>query len=207
MTLVRVLALVFALSQVLSAQQRVVPVPAFTGPLAVTPDSYPEMTASRTQWPIDLARVGYVEQEFIVSGSANVYDWDKDGSLHVKIPDAPYATRILVRRPADPSRFSGTVIVETVNNTRNYDWGFIWPLSYEHFIRRGDGYVAVTHTPQGIAALKKFDPRRYAILSFANPNPSEKCGSQSSTADTEDGLKWDIISQVGALVKDRSGPL
>src|ERR1041385_4956592 len=76
MRLPSLFGVVLALSQILSAQQRTVPVPAFTGPLAVTADSYPEMAASRTQSPIDLKQLGYVEEEFIVSGSANIYDWD-----------------------------------------------------------------------------------------------------------------------------------
>jgi alpha/beta hydrolase family protein len=207
MPLSRIFVLLFALTQRDPAQQRIVQVPSFIGPLAVTADSYPQMAANRAQSPMDLPKLGYVEQEFTVSGSANVYDWERDGSLRVRIPNAPYTTRILVRRPADPRRFSGTVVVETVNNARNYDWAFIWPLSFEHFISRGDAYVAVTHTPQGVAALRKFDSRRYAALSFANPNPSETCGPQNSSADAEEGLKWDMLSQVGALLKDKSGPL
>ena len=191
----------------LAQQAGRVPMPRFTGPVPVTADSYPLMAANRSQAPVDLAKLGYVEQEFIVSGMANVYDWAKDGSVSIRVPNAPYTTRILVRRPADPAKFSGTVIVETVNNARNYDWAFIWPLSYEYFAERGHAYVAVTHTPQAIAALKKFDPKRYAALSFANPNPSESCGAQNATSDTEEGLIWDMLSQVGSLLRDKSGPM
>src|SRR5512142_1592764 len=83
------------------------PVPKFTGPLPVTTDSYPFMDASHSLVPYDLSKYGYVEQEFIVSGSANVYDWAADGSLTVKTPNAPYAARILVRRPVNAAKFSG----------------------------------------------------------------------------------------------------
>src|SRR5580692_9935657 len=79
------------------------PVPKITGPIPVTADSFPFLAASRTLQPMDLQKVGYVEEEFIVSGTANVYDWAADGSLAVKTPDAPYATRILIRRPKDPN--------------------------------------------------------------------------------------------------------
>ena len=192
-----------------AANAQTVPIPRVTGPLPVTADSYPFMAANRIQTPIDIAKLGYVEEEFLVSGTANVYNWAVDGSVNVKTPNAPYTTRILVRRPADPARFSGNVIVETVNNARNYDWSFIWPLSYDYFVERGDAFVAVTHKPEAIAALKKFNPKRYELLSFANPNPAEACGTPPATSDTEEGLKWDMISQVGALLKNKSatGPL
>lgn len=184
-----------------------VPMPVVTGPIPVTQNSYPFLQAERTQTPIDLAQAGYVEEEFFISGQANIYDWAQDGSLSIDTANAPYTTRILVRRPGNPARFSGTVIVETVNNARRYDWAFIWGLSYQQFLDNGDAYVAVTHAPPAIDALKTFDPQRYSTLSFANPNPAQTCGAQNETADDEEGLKWDMISQVGALLKSGTGPL
>ena len=51
--------------------------------------------------PEDLGKQGYVEEEFFVSGKANVYDWPASGGPAViKSSDAPYTTRVLVRRPA-----------------------------------------------------------------------------------------------------------
>src|SRR5262245_37764929 len=100
------------------------PVPRVIGPIPVTAESYPQMAADRTQEPLDLRKIGYIEEEFIVSGRANIYDWPAEG-VRVKTPDAPYTTRIILRRPADPSRFSGNVIVELLNEARNYDWAFV----------------------------------------------------------------------------------
>src|SRR5215469_14590801 len=80
------------------------PVPKVTGPLPVTADSYPFMAANHSTPVFDLSKVGYTEEEFIVSGNANVYDWAADRSLNVKTPNAPYGTRILVRRPSNTSR-------------------------------------------------------------------------------------------------------
>src|SRR6516162_10897005 len=93
-----------------AALAETVPVPKIT-PLPVTADAYPLNTASHDLQSLDLAKLGYTETEFIVSGNANVYDWAADGSLTVKTPNAPYANRILVRHPSNPSRFSGTVVV------------------------------------------------------------------------------------------------
>ena len=181
--------------------------PAFTGPLEVTDLSYPQLAINRIQTLVDLEGAGYVEEEFLVNGNANTYDWNPDGSLAVRTTATPYTTRILVRRPGDSSRFSGRVIVETVNNARQYDWAFIWALSYAYIMDQGDAYVAVTHTPEAISALQLFDAGRYASLAFPNPTPAESCGPQASLSPGEEGLRWDMISQIGALLKSGTGPL
>jgi hypothetical protein len=189
-----------------SAGGTAVAIPKVTGPIPVTADSYPLMAAGKLQDVVDLQARGYVEEEFFVSGAANVYDWASDGSLSVKTPNAPYTTRILVRRPADPARFSGNVIVEMGNNARRYDWVFTWSLSYEHFIENGDAWVLLTYVPAAVDALKQFNAARYAPLSFANPTPAVACAADRPASSAEEGLRWDMISQVGALLKNGTPP-
>jgi hypothetical protein len=198
-----VLALALCSSSLLLAQTAI-KLPTVTGPVAVTETSWPLMAANRMQEVVDLAAAGYVEEEYILTGTANLYERAADGSIDVKTADAPYGTRILVRRPADAADFSGNVIVELLIEARSYDWAFVWAMSHELIMQRGDVFVGVTHMPQNIDALKTFDPQRYAALSFANPNPAETCGPQNSTSPTEEGLHWDMLSQLGALLK--SGP-
>jgi hypothetical protein len=178
-----------------------VPVPNFRGPIPVTADSVPQMSVDRMQTVVDIDALGYIEEEYFVSGFANVYDWAPDNSLSVQTTDAPYTTRILVRRPTEPGRASGTVIVELVNNARRYDWPFLWPLSYEHFSDRGDVWVGVTHLTGAVNALILQDSQRYESLSFANPIADGVCPNGRPMASSEEGLRWDIISQVGALLK------
>jgi hypothetical protein len=48
--------------------------------------------------------------------------------------------------------------------------------------------------------LQKFDPVRYAALGFAYPQP-EGCAVPGIT---EDGLAWDVMAQVGALLRSSS---
>ena len=55
-----------------------------TGPVPVTPTSYPYGAADRLLEPMDLAKDGYVEEEYFISGTANVYDWAASGDLTVK---------------------------------------------------------------------------------------------------------------------------
>ena len=80
-----------------------VSIPSVIGPIQVTDESYPFGSAAATTVPQDLSKFGYIEEEFFVSGKANVYDFDSAGNVVVKSPDAPYTTRILVRRPAETS--------------------------------------------------------------------------------------------------------
>jgi len=178
------------------------PVPKVTGPIPVMADSYPFLAANRTTPTYDLSRAGYVEEEFIVTGTANVYDWFQDGTVTVKIPNAPYGTRILVRRPKDAARFSGSVIVELLFPARRFDWAMMWGFSHDYITEHGHAWVGIS-LPAVADGLKKFNPNRYAAVSFANPAPNASCGSNPAAA-SEDGLRWDMISQVGALLKSNA---
>ena len=183
------------------------PIPSVTGPVPVTAESYPLMASAHLQTLVDLPKAGYVEEEFFVSGRANVYDWAADGRLSVKTPAAPYTTRILLRRPTDARRFSGNVIVEIANAARRFDFNFTWGVSHDHLIENGDAFVVVTIAQGNIDALKAFNATRYAPLSMANPTPDEACaapgraGGAPQTSPFEEGLQWDILSQVAALLK------
>jgi len=127
--------------------------------------------------------------------------------LTVRTGGAPYTTRILVRRPADPSQFSGAVVVELLNSARRFDWGMMWGYLHAHLLERGDAWVGIT-LPGALPGLQKFDAARYAPLSFRNPSAMPCPGATGAAAPVEDGLRWDAISQVGALLKSRdpSGP-
>lgn len=191
-----------------------VPLPTVTGPIPVTDTSYPFI--DRLGPPREAAlKAGYVEEEFFVSGMANVYDWDASNNPFVRTPDAPYTTRILVRRPANLHKFSGTVWVEPFNPTLAIDLDRMWQLHYEQILRDGDAYVGITSKPIAMVALQNFDPVRYAPLSMANPLPPDQqtCGrlpgepgySLNTSKLYENGLIWDILSQVGAVLKSQ-GP-
>jgi hypothetical protein len=191
-----------------------IPLPDVTGPIPVTATSYPLMASSKLQTLVDLPRIGYVEEEFFVTGRGNIYDWSADGQVSVRTPNAPYTTRIMLRRPADPRRFSGNVVVEIANSARRFDFSFAWGVSHDYFIENGDAFVVITLAQANLEGLKAFDAVRYAPLSLANPTPDEACavgraGGAPQTAAMEEGLQWDILSQVGALLKAAraGGPL
>src|SRR5271168_1217455 len=69
---------------------------------------------------VSLSERGYTEEEYFVSGTATAFTADgpmpADGRLTVQPGStAPYTTRLVVRRPADPKKFNGTVVVEWLN--------------------------------------------------------------------------------------------
>src|SRR5262249_28026792 len=81
---------------------------------------------------LDVAKLGYVEHEWFVSGTATRYaeesDRTSDGRWRIT-PDgtAPYKTRIVVRMPADPTKFNGVVILEWLNVSATElspDWAY-----------------------------------------------------------------------------------
>lgn len=192
-----------------SAQNRVIegtvvtPLPQVTGPIPETATSHPFNGAAHSRTPIDLAERGYLEEEYFVGGRANVYNWPQVGRLEA-FANGPYETRILVRRPIKQRRFSGNVIVEMNNPTSVYDVDIMWEAQHEHFLRQGDAWVGITVKPVVLGPLKTFDPGRYGSLAMDNPLPLDRtCPNPTfqATPETETGLAWDMVSQIGALLK------
>jgi hypothetical protein len=180
-----------------------------TGPIKVTATSYPFGAANHTKIPENLAAIGYVEEEYFVSGLANVYTWPAPGPAKVRTANAPYTTRILVRRPAKVANFSGNVIVEPLNPSNLFDLNLGWGLMHDQIVRSGDVWVGVTVKPVSMQTLKTFNPVRYAPLSMDNPLPlsdPNNCATvpSDSSRTTENGLAWDIYSQVGELLRGKT---
>lgn len=142
-----------------------------------------------------LASVGYTQSEFFVSGHASSYaptaPLGSDGKWRVAAATtAPYATRIVVYRPADPARFNGTVVVEWLNVSAGVDAAAEWLYSHNELIRDGFAYVGVSAQALGVAALKAADPVRYAALSHPG-----------------DSYSYDIFSQAGQAVRDEASQI
>jgi Alpha/beta hydrolase domain len=199
--------------------------PQVSGPIVVTPTSRPFLGSGDRY-----GAQGYVEEEFFISGTAYTYDWVGKTGHRVKVVagPGPYVTRILVRRPRDPARFSGNVEVNILNASLGVDLG--GPADTLHFADRGDVWIGITSKALSAGALEKFDPERYRPLDWSNPAPPAlrcdtpsivpsymlggkeglaamaKAGMQQSLPGTEDGLIWDMIGQLGQLLKseDRS---
>lgn len=133
-----------------------------------------------------LRDVGYAESEWTCSGNATSYTapdgLDGDGRWRlVEGPDAPFVTRVVVRRPVDPQCFSGTVVVEWLNVSSGADAAPLYGFTAAELLRRGHVWVGVSAQWAGIVAapplvgiegrggiglvgLRDADPVRYAHL-------------------------------------------
>jgi hypothetical protein len=141
--------------------------------------------------PEDLGLAGYVEQEYYVSGVANRYAFH-DPLRNAALVDGghPYKTRIVVRRPVNPARFNGTVVVEWYNVTLGQDIDFNWAASRDHLMRNGYAYVSVSAQRVGVERLKTWSPARYGDLAVDAPETTPP-----DPLNTGDVLSWDIYSQ------------
>lgn len=180
-----------------------------TGPIPVTSTSHPFGAADHEGVPENLSEIGYVEQEYFVSGLANVYTWPAPGPAVVRTTNAPYTTRILVRRPVKASKFSGNVVVEPLNPSNLFDLNLGWALMHKELVRNGDVWVGITVKPVSMQTLKTFDPQRYAPLAMDNPLPltdPNNCATvaSDSSRSTENGLAWDMMTQVAQLMRATS---
>jgi hypothetical protein len=103
--------------------------------------------------PLELGRHGYVEREYFASGTAHAFRAlasPADGRWVIApTSTAAYRTRIVVRRPSNPARFSGMVVVEWMNETAGEsapDWDYLNPA----LMAAGDAYVAVSAQSLGV---------------------------------------------------------
>ncbi len=55
----------------------------------------------KTASPRSVARLGYLEEEHLVSGTADLYGYDHSGQTVLARAAVPFTTRLLVRRPGD----------------------------------------------------------------------------------------------------------
>jgi len=180
---------------------RRVPVPTVEGPITSG-----RGTIALASTSIDLATAGYEQAEYFISGAATSYttpvDPGIDGRWTVAPADtSPYKTRVVVYRPIDPKRFSGTVYVEWLNVSGGLDAAPNWMLSHLEQMREGAAYVGVSAQRVGLVGngknplidsqtLHTVDPERYGTLDIPN-----------------DKYSYDIYSQAGAAVRDPSTPV
>jgi hypothetical protein len=147
------------------------PVPTVVGPVTMPGMMYPNPAVSIVPAAVKVEDFPYITEEYFLSGAAN---------------GAPYATRIIVRRPKDAKAFSGTVIGEAMHaggRSLIFEWSRVSILTRNHV------FAEIVHSPAQIQMLKTFNPERYASLNIAMGQSNE------------------IIAQFGRLMKSGSGPL
>ena len=176
-----------------------VPSPSIEGP--ITNPGTPFVAATT----FDLAQVGYEEAEYFISGTARAYvnsaPLGTDGRWSVTTGEtAAYKTRILVYRPTNPKKFSGTVVVEWLNVSGGVDAAPDWVQGHVELLRDGVAWVGVSAQIVGVEGgptllglmsqpLKVVNPARYGSLHHPG-----------------DSFSYDIFSQAGQAIRTPSGP-
>ncbi|MDO4283929.1 MAG: alpha/beta hydrolase domain-containing protein [Eubacteriales bacterium] len=179
--------------------------------IAVTKESYPFQAAAER---CSLAEHGYAEDEYFMSGTANVYE-ETDAEHHVRVmhPDAPYTTRLLIRRPVEKEKFSGNIVVEILNASAMMDIDRMWVNTWQYLVRNGDIYIGITSKGHVVDTLKRFDPDRYAPICWDNPLPEREKPSDTGTfpflPQYESGLFWDMLIELARLLRteDERNPI
>lgn len=144
----------------------------------------------------------YVEEEYFVSGAATLYNYAHNPPLSPtdvvpKQTGVPYTTRMIVRRPAQRSRFNGNVVIEWWNSTAGFDTAPVWDASAEHFAREGYVYVGVTNSMTSLGFLTG----GCRVLNL----PPSRCGTRYAALSLpENGLAWDVLSQIANLLRSDS---
>lgn len=173
----------------------------------------------------DLEAAGYEEHEFVVSGTATSYEAEGELSADGMWTLAPtdesgdYATRVLVRRPADAAGSNGTVLVEWLNVSGGVDANPDYSYLEEEILRQGYTYVGVSVQSIGIEGgpvavavaadnemvgavagkgLKAIDPERYGDLEHPGDQFSYDLYTQVARA-----LRADDGTLLGDLSADR----
>lgn len=179
--------------------------------LEATKESHPFCSAvGRSQ----LASFGYREEEYLFTGTSNVYRTGPNGKPEAEFANCPYTDRMIIRRPECDGDFSGSVMVEIINSTANFDIERIWAETSGYIMRHGHIYVGVTSKPNVFPALQRFDAGRYGRLNWHNPaygakvqpDPIEKV-AQLGPEDQEMGLIWDILMELPAFLRGADSPV
>ncbi len=166
------------------------------------------VTGGDRGWPfaasmLDVATLGYEEQEYFISGDAFRYrqtpgtEWGHDGRWRVEpAGNAAFKTRLLVYRPRDAAQFNGTVIVTWNNVTAGYE---LFGTDSLEIFEGGYALVCASVQKVGIVGLP---PVRQGLAAW----DATRYGSLSIPSDD---YSYDIFTQIGEAVgpsRDASSP-
>ena len=181
----------------LAAASPAVDIPA-TKLLPVVAGDEASRSAPFVAWHQDLSESGYVEEEYLVSGDAHIYEYLDDeaqsSAVRARGQAFPYTSRLLVRRPVDAERFNGTLYLEALNPSAGWDGDPIWQNTHAYMMREGAIYVGLTSKPVALNFLRD---------KWGKP-PDFPVRNNSRYARLEMpyfGQIWDMLSEVAALVK------
>jgi hypothetical protein len=171
--------------------------PMVTGPIPGEPYLSPQ------QFPVSFSERGYTQEEYFLSGTATAFTAEgsmpKDGRITVQPGStAAYTTRIVVRRPTDPKKFNGTVVVEWLNVSGGTDAAPDFAFLHRDIVREGYAWVGVSAQQAGLQSIPGLPPGLAKPVKAADPARYERL------AHPGDAYSFDIFSQAGAVVRGGS---
>lgn len=130
----------------------------------------PAWDSAPAHWPgRGIDHYGYETAEYVITGTAT---------------GQPYRTRLVVRRPADASRFSGMVIAEAMHPV-----GRAHAFQYNSVYLMDAGHVNVEVSTRGIEQIAAFNAERYGDHRIADAQINE------------------VLAQAGALIRSDGSPI
>ena len=156
---------------------------------------------------VNLASSGYEEQEFFASGTAHAFaatSSPSDGRWSIApTTSAAYKTRIIVRRPSDPARFNGTVVVEWLNVSAGEsapDWDYLNP----ELVQDGYAYVGVSAQALAVNGGAPILGIPSAASSSSNGLIAEEPARYGSLHHPGDQYALDLFAQIGEAIRGSS---
>ncbi|WP_347177233.1 alpha/beta hydrolase domain-containing protein [Parafrankia sp. EAN1pec] len=154
----------------------------------------------------DLKPKKYVESEYFATGTAQSYTAPDAAPADGRVKATPgatadYRTRIIVRRPGDPTAFNGTLIIEWLNVTGGQDADPDWAYLAPEIMRSGYAWVGVTTQKVGIDGVENGGilPDNGFKLSGLREADPERYGSLRHPGDA---YSYDIFTQVGQALRN-----
>ncbi len=153
----------------------------------------------------DPGEVGYMQEEYFLSGTASAYTsaggaFTSDGAwTAARGETADYKTRIVVYRPTNPRNFNGTVVVEWLNVSGGLDAPPDWTQAHTGLIREGFAWVGVSAQKVGVDG----GPALVGVVSL--PLKTVNPARYGSLVHPGDSFSYDIFSQAGQVVRRPAG--
>jgi hypothetical protein len=156
------------------------PIPAGAG----SPETSAMRLAATDGQVVPAFSTDYLEAEYLLSGEANTYAGPATGQPRIVSSGHRYVTRVLVRRPAHPTRFSGRVLIEPFNTTHGVDCDALWLHVAGLLQAQGDAWIGISVRASSAVELKQYDPRRYTDVDIASSD-----------------LTWDLLRAIGTCIR------
>ncbi|MCX7520696.1 alpha/beta hydrolase domain-containing protein [Microbacterium sp. STN6] len=162
-----------------------------TQPIAADSASVPFGTSCLPElnMGVELSSHGYVEEEYLLNGTASVWRHSENGLQEAVRSDVPFRTRVLLRRPST-GHGSGLLQVEPLHP--DLDSALVWNAIHPWILRGSHSWMGVTvFAPVAQQLRDVIDPERYSGIDIPH-----------------DGMQYDVLaSAIRSAIAGDFGPI